>query len=71
MQSVQLPKVGILLSKKGCNGKDADLSPKVFVNYEHIRKWHQIMELRFGGRYSQFWLVMPRPDSGQQDWLVE
>jgi len=36
MQSVQLPNVGILLSKKGSNGEGADVSLKAFVKYENI-----------------------------------
>ncbi|MFA5297105.1 MAG: hypothetical protein WC389_02740 [Lutibacter sp.] len=36
MQSVQLPNVGILLSKKGYNNEGADVGLKVFVNYKNI-----------------------------------
>tara|TARA_R100000935_G_scaffold1440_2_gene4656 strand:- start:159 stop:338 length:180 start_codon:yes stop_codon:yes gene_type:complete len=36
MQSVQLPNVGILLSKKGYNNEGADVSLKVYVKYKNI-----------------------------------
>jgi len=42
MQSVQLPNVGILLSKKGYNSEGADVGLKAFVKYKNIgscTKW--------------------------------
>jgi hypothetical protein len=36
MQSVQLPNVGILLSKKGNNSDGAEVGLKAFVKYPNI-----------------------------------
>jgi len=36
MQSVQLPNVGILLSKKGYNGDGTGVGLKGFVKYQYI-----------------------------------
>jgi hypothetical protein len=58
MQSVQLPTVGILLSKKGRNSEGADVALKIFVKYLNIGSSNKcILELQFGGRYTRFWLV--------------
>ncbi|MAZ28212.1 MAG: hypothetical protein CL868_14200 [Cytophagaceae bacterium] len=44
MQSVQLPNVGILLSKKGKDGEGAEVVLKAFVKYLIHRKSHQMIK---------------------------
>jgi len=55
MQSIQLPTIGVLLSKKGRNSEGADVDLKIFMKYKNIGSSTKcILEFRFGGRYSQF-----------------
>ncbi len=57
MQSVQLPNVGILRSKKGYNNGGADVGLKVYVKYKNIGSGTKcILEFLSSGRYSRFWL---------------
>jgi len=44
MQSVQLPNVGILLSKKGRDSEWCGSSSKVFCEVPIHRKWHQMIK---------------------------